>query len=193
MLRSIFLIIICTILQSCANNFNTEEQKKITYYNNELLDKCSKSNQVVLVGGCFDVLHYGHLQFLRNAKSQGKYLIIALEPDQSIIKYKKRKPVHNQLQRAEILSHLAFVDQVVMLPELKGFEDYKKLVQNICPSIIAVTKNDPQISNKQAQAKSIGAKVVEVTDLIKNLEGENFSTTNIINNGFHKKTCKGSI
>lgn len=69
-----------------------------------------------------------------DAKSQGKYLIVALEPDQTIVKYKKREPIHNQLQRAEILSYLAFLDEIIMLPELKGFEDYNRLVTNVCPA-----------------------------------------------------------
>lgn len=158
-----------------------DNHTKIIYYNGTLLHKCSKNNQLVLVGGCFDLLHYGHIQFLRNAKAQGNYLIVALEPDETITNYKKREFIHNQLQRAEILSSLSFVDKVLMLPQLKGFDDYNKLVQNTCPSIIAITKNDPQLSNKQIQAKLIGAKVIEVTDLVRDQEiGAVFSTSNIV-------------
>src|SRR6476620_9605469 len=42
--------------------------------------------KIVLVGGCFDVLHYGHVEFLKNAKSQGHILVVALEPDEKISK-----------------------------------------------------------------------------------------------------------
>ncbi|WP_425363220.1 adenylyltransferase/cytidyltransferase family protein [Candidatus Tisiphia endosymbiont of Hybos culiciformis] len=158
-----------------------DKHSKIIYYKKTLLHKCSKNDQLVLVGGCFDLLHYGHIQFLRKAKAQGKCLIVALEPDETITNYKKRKVIHNQLQRADILSSLSFVDKVLMLPQLKGFDDYNQLVQDTCPSVIAVTKNDPQFSNKQIQAKLIGAQVVEVIDLVKNQEiGAVFSTSNIL-------------
>ncbi|WP_425362028.1 adenylyltransferase/cytidyltransferase family protein [Candidatus Tisiphia endosymbiont of Mystacides longicornis] len=70
-----------------------DNHTKIIYYNGTLLHKCSKNNQLVLVGGCFDLLHYGHIQFLRNAKAQGNYLIVALEPDETINNYKKREVI----------------------------------------------------------------------------------------------------
>nr|WP_252903721.1 hypothetical protein [Rickettsia endosymbiont of Proechinophthirus fluctus] len=58
------------------------------------------------------------MEFLRKAKKHGKYLIVALEPDKTIIKYKKRQPIHNQLQQAKILSSFTFVDKVLILPKL---------------------------------------------------------------------------
>ncbi|WP_341794142.1 MULTISPECIES: adenylyltransferase/cytidyltransferase family protein [unclassified Rickettsia] len=166
---------------SCSPNYNAVKLPKIEYYENVSLDKkCPINSKIVLVGGCFDVLHYGHLEFLRKAKKQGKYLIVALEPDETIIKYKKRKPIHTQLQRAKILSSLTFVDTVLILPELKGFNDYALLVRNTCPSVIAVTKHDPQLTNKQAHAKLINAKVIEVIDLIQHPHIGILSTSNII-------------
>ena len=45
--------------------------------------------KIVLVGGCFDLLHYDHMAFLRKAKKHGKYLIVALKLDETITKYKK--------------------------------------------------------------------------------------------------------
>lgn len=120
---------------------------------------------VVLVGGCFDVLHYGHIQFLKKSKKLGHYLVVALEPDARITTDKKRVPVHTQAQRAEILAQLRSVDEVVLLPELKGYEDYLALVKAVKPQYIAVTENDPQLINKQKQAKSVQATVVEVTGL----------------------------
>src|SRR6266403_2209747 len=52
--------------------------------------------KIVLVGGCFDIIHFGHIQFLQKAKEAGDYLIVALEPDERIINYKKRTPIHTQ-------------------------------------------------------------------------------------------------
>ena len=55
---------------------------------------------IVLVGGCFDILHFGHLMFLKNAKEEGKVLVVLLESDEFIKKFKHREPVHKQNERA---------------------------------------------------------------------------------------------
>lgn len=174
-----FPLIILIYLTSCISQNKT----KIVYYNSTSLSKTFFTNNgIVLVGGCFDLIHYGHVRFLQQAKAQGKYLIVALESDESITNYKKRKPIHNQLQRAEILSSFLFVDKVLLLPELEGFDDYAQLVQNICPSVIAVTKFDPQLKSKQKQAKLVNAKVIEVIELLQKPNIGTFSSTNIIKN-----------
>lgn len=117
----------------------------------------------VLVGGCFDILHYGHIHFLKNAKKLGDYLIIALESDANIRKLKgETRPIHNQNQRCETLEALSFVDQVIVLKEAMKDEDYKNLIQIIKPNIIAVTAGDPILEKKQNHAKSVKAVVVEI-------------------------------
>jgi FAD synthetase len=131
----------------------------------------------VLVGGCFDVLHYGHLTFLKNAKNKNQILIIALESDDFITKVKKREPIHTQFQRAEILASLTIVDYVVLLPFMKSYDQYSKIVRDIQPQIIAVTKGDSQINNKKKQIESIGGKIKIVTN---NIPG--FSTSKLIRN-----------
>lgn len=133
------------------------------------------AKKIVLVGGCFDLFHFGHLQFLKAAKKQGNYLVVAIDPDEFIKDKKGREPIHTQKQRAQILKSLKFVDKVICLPYLKTYEDYLSLVTKIKPAVIAVTKNDPQLKNKQKQAKTIGAKVKVVTPLLKN-----FSSTQIL-------------
>lgn len=136
---------------------------------------CNNTHRIILVGGCFDILHSAHYDYLRKSRALGDYLIVALEPDETIIKYKKRKPVFNQQERAENLASIRYVDKVLLLPELKGYWDYLRLVQDVCPNVIAVTKGDPQIENIKKQAKIVGADVVEVIGLI-----EGMSTTNLI-------------
>lgn len=134
-----------------------------------------QDKRIVLVGGCFDIIHFGHTQFLEKAKQAGDYLIVALEPDERIIRYKKRMPTHTQDERAHNLLALRHVDHIIMLPLLNGFHDYCELVQTIKPHIIAITSNDPQLSNKQKQADTIGAQLVIVTDMI-----GNFSSSTIL-------------
>lgn len=129
----------------------------------------STKGKRVLVGGCYDLLHYGHYSFFKEAKKIGDTLIVALEPDASIEKLKGLAPIHTQLQRAEILAELECVDYVVLLPALKTFEDYLALVQTLSPNFLAVTAGDPQLQNKQRQADAIGAQVIEVIQLLEGL------------------------
>lgn len=118
----------------------------------------------VLVGGCFDIIHYGHVRFLTEAKKQGDYLIVALESDENVRKYKgENRPIHSQTERAEMLRSLRVVDEVLLLPPLTGDANYFELVERIKPDVIAVTQHDPQLKNKKKQAKEVGAKVITVT------------------------------
>jgi FAD synthetase len=133
-----------------------------------------KGKKIVLVGGCFDLIHYGHLKFLEKAREQGNFLIVALESNEFIKKHKRKLPVHNQSERAEILANLNMVDMIILLPLFKNDNDYFNLVKQISPSIIAVTIGDQQLENKKKQAREVGGEVKEVvTDL------KNFSTRNI--------------
>ena len=123
----------------------------------------NKERKVVLVGGCFDILHYGHICFLKEAKKLGNYLIVALESDANTRKLKgPTRPIHNQKQRREILESLNFIDQVIELPDVMKDGDYSRLVEVLSPDILAVTKGDPMIEKKATHAKKIGAKVVEI-------------------------------
>jgi len=171
MLRKI-LIVSLWFLSSCSN---VKQDSVIENY--QLGQKVNTPNntKVVLVGGCFDVLHYGHMQFLEKAKSEGAYLIVALEPDESISRYKKRIPIHTQQQRAQNLAAIRHVDKVLLLPKLNGFKDYSQLVQDSRPNIIAITADDPQKQNKLKQANLVGADLKVVVDRIKG-----FSSTKII-------------
>lgn len=152
------------------NNLNG----KIISYNNYKSAKNSKNKKIVLVGGCFDLIHYGHIVFLNKAREQGDYLIIALESDQ-FIKKKRLNFIHNQEQRAIILASLIMVDLVIKLPYFASDKEYFNLVKNIHPNLIAITEGDKQIVNKRKQATLIGAKLEIITQKI-----DEFSSSNII-------------
>ena len=133
-----------------------------------------ENKKTVLVGGCFDLIHFGHIKFLEAAKKQGDFLIVALESDEFIKKHKKKLPVHRQSERAEILSNLNMIDLIILLPLFETNNDYFDLVKKISPRIIAVTVGDQQLKNKKKQASEVGAEVREVVTNLKN-----FSTRNI--------------
>lgn len=117
-------------------------------------------NKKVLVGGCFDILHIGHVKFLKKAKGFGDYLIVLLEPDENIKKLKGiKRPVFNLKERKETLESLKFVDKIVIVPKYANHTTYDKLVFKIKPIVIAITEDDPIKDKKLIQAKSVGAKL----------------------------------
>ena len=122
--------------------------------------------RIVLTGGCFDILHIGHIRFLSEAKRMGDYLVVLLESDQKVKDLKgKNRPVFTQEERAEMLSALGSVDLVVLLPTMGNESDYLDLAMEINPDVIAVTENDPRIEEKKRQAGKIGGelKIIPLT------------------------------
>src|SRR3989344_5466470 len=116
--------------------------------------KKSITSGKVLVGGCFDLIHFGHIHFLKKAKAMGDYLVVALESDANVRKLKgKGRPVHNQGQRRQMLKAISFVDQVIALPKMKSDEDYRALVKRVSPKVIAVTKGDKLTIKKKEHAR----------------------------------------
>lgn len=136
----------------------------------------TKGKRVVLAGGCFDVLHPGHVIFLEKAKRAGDRLIVLLESDEKIKEIKGvNRPVHSQKERALVLKALKFVDEVILLPYMATEKEYDAVIQKIKPDIIAVTFGDPQIHHKIRSAKLVGAKLKYVTRLT-----GNHSTTKVL-------------
>lgn len=135
-----------------------------------------KIEKIVLVGGCFDILHLGHVIFLEKAKAFGNKLVVLLESDKNISENKgKNRPINNQNNRAVFLSKLKMVDEVIKLPYMKSDDDYLEIIKKIKPKVIAVSGDDKNLAKKTRQAKVIGAKLIKVTKIIPHL-----STSRII-------------
>lgn len=120
--------------------------------------------KIVLVGGCFDILHIGHLKFLDDAKKKGDILVVLLEDDKNVRKLKGNgRPFFNQEERALMLTALKPVDYVLKLSDMNNDKDYEKLIMNLKPSIIAVAENDKIITKKKDQAERINSKFVKIS------------------------------
>lgn len=132
----------------------------------------------VLVGGCFDVLHPGHIKFLNLSKKLGKNLVVLLESDINIRNLKgKNRPMNTQSVRAENLSNNSAVDYIILLKKPDSSQYYYNLVKSVHPGIIAVTEGDPLLLVKKDQARLVSGQVVSVMK-----RNENYSSTKIINN-----------
>jgi rfaE bifunctional protein nucleotidyltransferase chain/domain len=120
-----------------------------------------KNETTVLVGGCFDLLHYGHISFLKEAKKLGDKLIVLLESDENVKRLKgDGRPFHTQKQRKDMLKSLTCIDEVIELKPMKGNDSYYQLIHQLHPSIIAFTEGDPLLDHKMKQSEQIGAKSV---------------------------------
>jgi D-beta-D-heptose 7-phosphate kinase/D-beta-D-heptose 1-phosphate adenosyltransferase len=100
----------------------------------EKLKSERKRKKVVFTNGCFDVLHAGHVRYLKKAKSLGDILIVGLNSDSSVKKIKgKGRPILPEAERAEILSALEAIDYVVLFKD----ETPEKLINKIIPDVLA--------------------------------------------------------
>lgn len=135
-----------------------------------------QEQSIVLTGGCFDILHIGHLHFLESAKKEGDVLFVMLEHDKTIKQNKgEHRPLNTQSDRAAILASLTMVDYVILLPGSTSDAFYDELAIQLKPAIIATTAGDPYRTHKERQARLCQAKVVDVIQPIKNK-----STTKLI-------------
>ncbi|HIQ89138.1 TPA: D-glycero-beta-D-manno-heptose 1-phosphate adenylyltransferase [Candidatus Galligastranaerophilus faecipullorum] len=99
----------------------------------ELLKLLRSQNKVIVAtNGCFDILHVGHVRYLKKSKSFGDVLIVGLNSDKSVRSIKgEGRPVNSEQDRAEVLCALESVDYVVLFDE----DSPKDLLEVIKPNI----------------------------------------------------------
>ena len=77
-----------------------------------------RGQKVVLANGCFDLIHLGHIRYLKESKKKGDILVVALNSDSSVRVLKgKGRPILNQKERAEIISSFSFIDYITFFKE----------------------------------------------------------------------------
>lgn len=90
--------------------------------------------RITLANGNFDLLHVGHVRYLRGAKALGGRLVVAINSDESVRVLKgEGRPVMPEQERAEIVAALEDVDAVVIFPEL----DVRAIIREIHPDVQA--------------------------------------------------------
>jgi|TARA_B100000900_G_C20316568_1_gene608377 D-beta-D-heptose 7-phosphate kinase/D-beta-D-heptose 1-phosphate adenosyltransferase len=92
--------------------------------------------KISFVNGCFDVLHPGHIEMLKYARSSGDYLIVAIDSDRKVAEMKgPERPIFPQHDRALMLKAIRYVD-VVHIFDTK--EDLEQLLESIQPDIMVI-------------------------------------------------------
>ena len=85
-----------------------------------------KKYKIGYTTGVFDMFHIGHLNILKRAKKQCKFLIVGVTTDDLCIKRKNKKPIINQKDRAEIVSSIRYVDKVIFQNNMDKIDAVKK-------------------------------------------------------------------
>lgn len=112
----------------------------------------AEGKRVVMANGAFDILHVGHVRLLKDAKSRGDYLVVAVNSDASIKKYKNAKlPVQKEEERIEIIASLRCVDYVVKFNEPTADD----LFSTVKPDIVA--KGTDYTPDKLPEKETIAA------------------------------------
>ena len=92
-----------------------------------------EGKRVVFTNGCFDLLHPGHVRYLREARSLGDLLVVALNSDASVRVLKGAgRPILNQDERAEVMAALEVVDYVTIFDE----ETPRELIARLLPDVL---------------------------------------------------------
>ncbi len=92
-----------------------------------------QKEKIVFTNGCFDVLHRGHIEYLRFCRQQGQVVVVGLNSDRSVRQIKgPERPINNQHDRASVLAALESVDYIVFFDE----PDPLKLIEQVRPDVL---------------------------------------------------------
>ena len=140
----------------------------------KILEKERKEGKkIVFTNGCFDIIHAGHVDYLKKARALGDILVVGLNSDDSIRRIKgEKRPIIPQEMRAEVLSSLKPVDYVVIFEE----DTPANLIKTIKPDIL-VKGGDWELDKIVGRefVESYGGKVLTIPFTY------DISTTKIIN------------
>ncbi|HPD56198.1 MAG TPA: D-glycero-beta-D-manno-heptose 1-phosphate adenylyltransferase [Smithellaceae bacterium] len=139
----------------------------------EKLDTLKKQGKkIAFTNGCFDILHVGHVRYLKEAKKTADILVLALNSDSSVKQIKgEKRPLVPQEERAEIIAALEFIDFVTIFDEQTPLE----LIKILKPDVLI--KGGDWAEDKvvgREEIKKWGGKLTLIPEII----GK--STTNIV-------------
>jgi|SRR5205085_9611022 len=97
-------------------------------------DLRARGRRLVFTNGCFDILHVGHVRYLRQARALGGALLVAVNSDRSVRALKGAgRPLMSEGERAELLAALASVDFVTVFDD----ESPRALIAYLLPDVLA--------------------------------------------------------
>jgi rfaE bifunctional protein nucleotidyltransferase chain/domain len=131
----------------------------------------AEGNKLVFTNGCFDLLHFGHLHYLSEARDLGDKLIVGINSEASVKRLKgPTRPINDESTRFHLLAALVFVDAVVPFEEDTPFE----LIQAVSPQVLVKGGDwQPEQIVGSDLVLAAGGKVLSLPFV------EGYSTTNI--------------
>lgn len=123
--------------------------------------------KIVFTNGCFDILHVGHVRYLRAARELGDVLIVAINSDSSVSRIKPGRPIIPEAERAEVMASLDMVDYVTLFSEETPLE----LIRFLMPDVLVK-------GGDWSKKEIVGSDVVPETHALPYVRGA--STTGII-------------
>jgi rfaE bifunctional protein nucleotidyltransferase chain/domain len=138
--------------------------------------------QVVVLGtGCFDIWHVGHLYYLRDARSQGDFLVVGVNSDRSIKTLKgPNRPIIGQDERVELVAAIRYVDYAFIYDDVVADD----CIVTLRPNIFAIGESSLMaFPSEAAAAERVGARVYVVTRI------PTASTTSIVSSIQSKPTA----
>ena len=123
----------------------------------------------VFVNGCFDILHPGHIELLKFARSQGDTLTVAIDSDDRVSELKgPNRPVNKSDTRAAMLSAIRYVDDVIVFCSEAELD---MLIRDYCPDVMVV-------GSDYKERKVVGSEHAGLLKFFDKIDG--FSTTKTI-------------
>jgi rfaE bifunctional protein nucleotidyltransferase chain/domain len=102
-------------------------------FSNYIRELRAQQKKIVFTNGCFDLLHWGHVSYLQQAKSKGDILMVGLNSDESVRRLKgPTRPIQDVKSRSQVLQELKSVDDVVIFEE----DTPLSLIQSILPDFL---------------------------------------------------------
>lgn len=116
----------------------------------------------VMCFGAFDGLHVGHLDFFRQAKKHGDFLIVSVGTNKNVEKFKGKVPLFNQSERLELINELAIVDKAVAGVE----EDFYREIKKFKPDVICLGYDQwAEEAEVERELAKVGLKDIKVIRL----------------------------
>lgn len=144
-----------------------------------------KNDKIVFTNGCFDILHVGHIEYLKFARKQGDLLVVGLNTDRSVRNQKgPTRPFVSEMERAKMLAALEDVTYVVTFDELTPLD----LIKAVKPDVLVKGedwKNAGAVGKEFVE--SYGGKVLYAPFV------EGISTTNIVSRIIERHSQMGSM
>lgn len=126
-------------------------------------------NKIIWTNGCFDILHTGHIELLKFAKSKGDFLFVGIDSDKRVKNLKgEKRPINSQWDRKKMLESIKYVDKVFIFDDEHNMEEI--LIDNKIDLIV--------IGDEYADKKVTGSRFCEIS-FFKKIPDK--STSNLIN------------